>query len=73
MTKLVIQIPCLNEGDSLASTIARLPRSIDGVDTIELLIIDDGSSDDTVAVAKSCGVDHIISHRRNRGLTGFAA
>ena len=78
MTKLVIQIPCLNEGDSLASTIARLPRSIDGVDTIELLIIDDGSSDDTVAVARSCGVDHIISHRRNRGLaqafrTGVAA
>ena len=68
MTKLVIQIPCLNEGESLANTIARLPRAIDGVDTIELLIIDDGSSDDTVAVARNCGVDHIISHRRNRGL-----
>ena len=68
MTKLVIQIPCLNEGESLANTIARLPHSIDGVDKIELLIIDDGSSDDTVAVAKSCRVDHIVSHRRNRGL-----
>lgn len=66
--KLIIQIPCLNESETLAETIAELPHAIDGVDKIELLIIDDGSSDDTSHVAKRMGVHHIVRHRRNRGL-----
>ena len=68
MTKLIIQIPCLNEAESLPATIAKLPRQIPGVDTIELLIIDDGSSDDTAGVAGRWGVHHIVTHRRNQGL-----
>ena len=68
MTKLVIQIPCLNEADSLPDTLAALPRSLPGVDTIEYLIIDDGSGDDTGGVARRHGVHHIVRHRRNRGL-----
>ncbi|SMQ69677.1 Glycosyltransferase involved in cell wall bisynthesis [Altererythrobacter xiamenensis] len=66
--KLIIQIPCLNEAETLAETIAALPQSIDGIDTVELLIIDDGSSDDTAGVASRMGVHHIVRHRRNRGL-----
>lgn len=66
--KLIIQIPCLNESETLAQTIANLPHNIDGVDTIELLIIDDGSNDDTSGIAKRMGVHHIVRHRRNRGL-----
>lgn len=66
--KLIIQIPCLNESDTLAETILALPRRIEGIDAIELLIIDDGSSDDTSGVAKRMGVHHIVRHRRNRGL-----
>lgn len=68
MTKLIIQIPCLNEADSLPATLARLPREIPGIDRIELLVIDDGSSDDTSGVAQRCGVHHILRHHRNRGL-----
>jgi glycosyltransferase involved in cell wall biosynthesis len=68
MAKLIIQIPCLNEAGTLPETIAALPRKIAGIDTIEVLIIDDGSSDDTVAVARRWGVHHIVRHRRNRGL-----
>jgi glycosyltransferase involved in cell wall biosynthesis len=66
--KLVIQIPCLNEEATLPQTIAALPRSIAGVDEVELLVIDDGSSDRTVEVARECGVEHIVRLTNNRGL-----
>lgn len=68
MTKLIIQIPCLNEAGSLPETLAALPRRIDGVDVIEFLVIDDGSDDGTAQVARQWGVHHIVQHRRNRGL-----
>ncbi len=68
MTKLIIQIPCLNEAEVLPQTLAALPRTIPGVDKIEYLIIDDGSSDDTIGVARRWGVHHVVRHRRNRGL-----
>ncbi len=68
MTKLIIQIPCLNEADHLPETLAKLPRRIEGVDVIEYLVIDDGSSDDTARVARQWGVHHVVQHRRNRGL-----
>ena len=68
MTKLIIQIPCLNEADALPATLAALPRRIAGVDVIEYLVIDDGSSDGTAQVARQWGVHHIVIHRRNRGL-----
>ncbi|MFN8562307.1 MAG: glycosyltransferase family 2 protein [Anaerolineae bacterium] len=66
--KLVIQIPCLNEEASLAQTIADLPRHIDGIDEIELLVIDDGSTDRTVEVAHAAGAHHVIRHPVNKGL-----
>jgi len=68
MTKLIIQIPCLNEAEVLPETLAKLPRSVPGVDVIEYCVIDDGSSDDTSGVAKRWGVHHIVRHRRNKGL-----
>ncbi|HYD25019.1 MAG TPA: glycosyltransferase family 2 protein [Croceibacterium sp.] len=68
MTKLIIQIPCLDEAGSLPETIAALPRRIDGIDEIELLVIDDGSRDGTAEVARRWGVQHVVRHRRNRGL-----
>ena len=58
--KLIIQIPCLNEEETLPATIADLPRQIEGIDQVELLVIDDGSSDRTVEVARECGVEHIV-------------
>ncbi|MFL7808060.1 MAG: glycosyltransferase family 2 protein [Anaerolineae bacterium] len=74
MAKLIIQIPCLNEAKALPATLAALPRQIDGIDTIETLIIDDGSTDDTLDVARRCGVDHIVRFTSHRGLArGFAA
>ena len=66
--RLIIQIPCLNEADHLPETLAALPRSIPGIDEIEILVIDDGSSDNTAGVARQWGVHHVVSHRRNRGL-----
>lgn len=72
--KLIIQIPCFNEEQSLPVTFADLPRQIDGIDCIEYLIINDGSSDRTVEVARELGVHHIVSFKQNKGLArGFAA
>lgn len=72
--KLIIQIPCYNEADTLEITLNDLPKHIEGIDTIEYLIINDGSTDDTVEVAKRWGVHHIVSFKRNRGLAkGFMA
>lgn len=65
---LIIQIPCYNEADSLPEAMAALPSHIPGIDKIEILVIDDGSRDDTDKVAKSCGAHHIVRHRTNRGL-----
>lgn len=66
--KLVVQIPCYNEAGDLPRVVASIPRTIEGVDEIEILVIDDGSTDDTSGVARSCGVDHVVRHVRNRGL-----
>lgn len=66
--KLIIQIPCYNEEESLPVTINALPKKIDGIDKIEVLVIDDGSTDKTVEVAKSLGVDHIVEMPHNVGL-----
>ena len=66
--KLIIQIPCLDEEATLPETIAGLPRQIEGIDQVELLVIDDGSTDRTVAVARECGVEHIVRLTNNRGL-----
>jgi glycosyltransferase involved in cell wall biosynthesis len=66
--KLIIQIPCLNEEATLPMTIADLPREVPGIDVVEWLVIDDGSTDRTVEVARDLGVDHIVSHTRNLGL-----
>jgi glycosyltransferase involved in cell wall biosynthesis len=68
MTKLIIQIPCYNEEATLGATLAELPRRIQGVDCIEWLVIDDGSRDKTVEVAKACGVDRIVRLPHNQGL-----
>jgi glycosyltransferase involved in cell wall biosynthesis len=66
--KLIVQIPCYNEGDHLPETLAALPRVISGIDIIEFLVIDDGSKDETSEVARKLGVHHIVRHRTNRGL-----
>lgn len=66
--KLIIQIPCFNEAESLPIAIADLPRHVQGFDHVEWLVIDDGSTDTTSTVAKELGVDHVVRHPVNRGL-----
>jgi len=68
MPKLVIQIPCFNEEETLPITLDALPRSVDGFDVVEWLVIDDGSTDRTVEVAREHGVDHVVRVHGNRGL-----
>jgi glycosyltransferase involved in cell wall biosynthesis len=67
-TKLVIQIPCFNEEETLPETIADLPTTVPGFDVVEWLVVDDGSDDRTAEVARELGVHHVVSHHRNRGL-----
>jgi glycosyltransferase involved in cell wall biosynthesis len=72
--KLIIQIPCFNEAEQLPATLADLPREVAGVDEVEWLIIDDGSTDATVEVARANGVDHVVRLTNNKGLAaGFQA
>jgi glycosyltransferase involved in cell wall biosynthesis len=72
--KLIIQIPCFNEEAQLPGTLADLPREVEGFDRVEWLIIDDGSTDRTIAVAREHGVDHIVRLTNNKGLAaGFQA
>ncbi len=72
--KLIIQIPCLNEEETLPVTLADLPRAADGFETVEWLIVDDGSTDRTIEVAREHGVDHIVRLTNNKGLaSGFQA
>ena len=72
--KLMIQIPCLNEEETLPATLGDIPKQIDGIDTIEVVIIDDGCTDRTVEVAREHGVEHVMSFAANRGLGhAFAA
>lgn len=72
--KLIIQIPCYNEAETLDITLSHLPKDVPGFEVVEWLVIDDGSTDDTVAVARQCGVDHIVSFKKNQGLArGFMA
>jgi glycosyltransferase involved in cell wall biosynthesis len=66
--KLIIQIPCLDEEATLPATIGDLPRQVDGFDSVELLVVDDGSTDRTVEVAREQGVDHIVRLTNNKGL-----
>ena len=66
--KLIIQIPCLNEETTLPQTLKDIPENIEGIDSIEILVIDDGSTDKTVEVAKSMGVHHILKLTNNKGL-----
>jgi glycosyltransferase involved in cell wall biosynthesis len=66
--KLIIQIPCYNEAETLAVTLQALPRTVEGFDSVEWLVIDDGSTDETVAVARANGVDHVLRFQKNQGL-----
>jgi glycosyltransferase involved in cell wall biosynthesis len=66
--KLIIQIPCFNEAEQLPQTLSELPREVDGFDDVEWLVVDDGSTDDTVAVAQAAGVDHLVRLTNNKGL-----
>ncbi|HID64791.1 MAG TPA: glycosyltransferase family 2 protein, partial [Anaerolineae bacterium] len=66
--KLIIQIPCYNEETTLPQTVRDLPRALPGVDEIECLVVDDGSTDRTVQVAQELGVHHVVRLKQNRGL-----
>lgn len=66
--KLIIQVPCLNESATLGIALAKLPRLVEGFDSVEWLVIDDGSTDDTAQVALDHGVDHVVRHTHNMGL-----
>jgi glycosyltransferase involved in cell wall biosynthesis len=66
--KLIVQIPCLNEEASLPETLAAIPRTIPGIDRVEVLVVDDGSTDRTVEVALAHGVDHVVRFKRRKGL-----
>ncbi len=72
--KLIVQIPCLNEEQTLSATIRDIPRKIEGIDSVEILVIDDGCTDRTVEVAREMGVEHVVRFSGNRGLGhAFAA
>lgn len=66
--KLIVNIPCYNEEENLAAVIKEIPRQIQGIESVEVLVYDDGSTDGTVRVAKEAGADYIISHKKNKGL-----
>ena len=68
MVKCIIQIPCLNEEKTLPVTLREIPRKIKGIDVVEILVIDDGSTDRTSEVARQCGVDHVFCFKERRGL-----
>ena len=67
-SKLIIQIPCYNEEETLAITINAIPKRFEGVDKVEIMIINDGSTDNTSKVARSLNVDHILDIKQNKGL-----
>jgi glycosyltransferase involved in cell wall biosynthesis len=72
--KLIIQVPCLNEEELLPRLLAELPREVAGFDELEWLVVDDGSTDDTVEIARRHGVDHLVRLTTNKGLaTAFQA
>lgn len=68
MTKVFVQIPCLNEEKTLPDVLKTIPKKIKGIDSVEILIINDGSTDNTITVAKKYGVKHFVNHRTNQGL-----
>ena len=68
MKRLIIQIPCLNEEATLPVTLKDIPKMIDGIDEIKIVVVDDGSTDRTAEVARECGVDRIVRHKKQKGL-----
>ena len=66
--KLIVQIPCFDEEQTLPAVIRDIPRQVPGIDQVEILVIDDGSNDLTSEVARECGADHVIRFPHNRGL-----